>query len=202
MTRPAPRVLIVDDEESLLCNLARAARGCGFGVDTAKNGEEAWDRLRRTVYDVVVTDLRMPRMDGPELLDRIHRDRLGTRVVVITGYATLEAAVDCLRKGAVDFLVKPFEVEVFLDSVTRALERPGEGAPAGPNWAAVAVEFELTPREGVVLECFYRTGKSNRELAEELCLSPHTVKSHLRAAFLKLGVANRAQLLHKLRSLG
>ncbi len=199
MGRSPPRILIVDDEQSLLETLARAARARGYDADTARDGAEAWERLTGGRYDVVVTDLRMPGIDGPELMGRMRDAGLGARVVVITGYATLEVAVDCLRKGAVDFLVKPFEVEAFLGSVEKAANRSAPPEREAPNWREVAERHGLTRRQAVVLQAFYTTGKTNRELAAELCLSHHTVKSHLKAAFLKLGVTSRAQLLKSLR---
>ncbi len=194
-----PRILIVDDEEALLESLARAARAIGYDAQTARGGSEAWNLLQGERFDVVVTDLRMPGMDGPELMARMIQEGLPTRVVVITGFATLEAAVDCLRKGAVDFLVKPFEVETFLKSVARAAARPGGRTSAGLDWGRVARAYALTRRQQEILRAMFATGKSSRELAEELCLSPHTVKSHLKAAYLKMGVSSRTQLLQRIR---
>lgn len=196
--KQAVQVLIVDDERTLLENLSRAAQSRGFAVDTAADGSEAWQRLSERSYGLVVSDLRMPGMDGAELLQRIADRGEPTRVVVMTGHATLEAAVDCLRKGAVDFLVKPFEVESFLGSLARAMERPLAHLPA-PNWGTLEQECGLTRRETEILRAFYSTGAANRELAENLALSTHTVKSHLKAAFLKLGVRSRAELLRALR---
>ncbi|MEW6487246.1 MAG: response regulator transcription factor [Thermodesulfobacteriota bacterium] len=198
---PSPaRILLVDDEEALLQTLARAARGCGYEIDTAQDGAQAWERLGASRYDLVVTDLVMPGMGGPELMERIGAEGLATRMIVITGFATLDAAVDCLRKGATDFLVKPFPVEEFLGSVERVLHRgtpPGNGSPA---WESIATRYGLTRKETLVLEAFYASGRTNRELAQELSLSPHTVKSHLKAAFVKLGVSSRTQLLQLLRA--
>jgi len=199
MGRPAPRILIAEDEEALRESLARAARASGYHADTARDGAQAWERLRQGHYDVVVTDLRMPRVDGPALMGRMREAGLGGRVIVITGHASLEVAVDCLRKGAVDFLVKPFEVEAFLGSVENALPRAAPPDRDEPDWEEVAGRYRLTRRQAVVLQAFYATGKTNRDLAEDLCLSPHTVKSHLKAAFLKVGVTSRAQLLRSLR---
>jgi DNA-binding NarL/FixJ family response regulator len=196
---PAPRLLIVDDAELLLANLARAAAGRGFVAHTARDGDEAWRRLITHDYDVVVTDLRMPGTNGSELMNRISREGKRTRVVVITGYATLEAAIDCLRKGAVDFLIKPFEVETFLKSVEKALTRKLPGGEKGPPWDRLAENAGLTRRQAEILKRLYETGMTNRQLAEALCLSPHTVKSHLKSAFHKMGVSTRAQLFQKLR---
>jgi two-component system response regulator FixJ len=171
-----------------------------MGVDTAGDGSGAWQLIQQRRYDLVVTDLRMPGMDGPELLAHIQDRGVSTRVVVITGHATLDAAVDCLRKGAVDFLVKPFTVETFLDSIRRALDRPGPAkSNVEPDWESVAGRLGLTRRQVEILAAFYRTGRSNRELAADFSLSPHTIKSHLKSAFHRAGVNSRSQLLRRLR---
>ncbi|HSH71266.1 MAG TPA: response regulator, partial [Deferrisomatales bacterium] len=76
------RILIVDDEGPLLHSLRRALVARGFVVDTAADGQQAWERIRQQRYDLVVTDLHMPKMDGPELLRRIYAQGIATRVVV------------------------------------------------------------------------------------------------------------------------
>ena len=193
------RVLIVDDEAMLLDNLARAAREEGYRVDVASNGKAAWALLADQRFDLVVTDLRMPEMDGPALMDRISELPTPPRVIAITGYASLESAVDCLRKGATDFLVKPFEVEEFLESLRKAISQV-DTVFRDPDWDEVAERYGLTRRQVAVLRAFYSTGKTNRQIAEDLFLSPHTVKSHIRASFDKLGVTSRAQLLRALQT--
>lgn len=188
------RILIADDEPLLLESLAKAARKEGYEVEVAANGRDALQLARKHRFDLIVTDLRMPEMDGPTLMGHIAQMTPSPQFIAITGYASLESAVDCLRRGAADFLVKPFEVEDFLDAVRRIFSRQII-SHVDPDWEEVARRFDLTTRQVEVLRAFYQTGKSNRELAEDLFLSPHTVKSHLKAAFDKIGVASRAQLL-------
>jgi len=195
----APRILIVDDEEALLETLARAARARGYEAATAREGEEAWALLCTQPFDVVVTDLRMPGVDGPELMERIWSNGMPARVIVITGFATLEAAIECLRKGAVDFLVKPCEMETFLKSVEKALARPNAHPTAEPDWEWLVKRYRLSRRQEQILRILYATSKPILALAEELCLSPHTVRSHVKAAYAKLGVSSRAQLLRRIR---
>lgn len=193
------RLLIADDEVSLLANLTRAAEAEGYSVDTATDGLQAWSLLSRGQYDLLVTDLRMPGLDGPELMGRIVQEGLPVQVIVITGYATLEAAVDCLRKHAVDFLVKPFAVEDLLKRIRVALDKRPAQATSGPDWEQLKTRYGLTRRQGEILRLFYAGAQTNRDLADELCLSPDTVKSHLKAAFSKVGVSTRAQLLKRVR---
>ena len=75
----------------------------------ARSGEEALDRLRNAPYDLIITDLRMPGMDGVELVRRLKTDHPDLAVVVMTAYGTIESAVEAMRLGAADYLVKPFE---------------------------------------------------------------------------------------------
>lgn len=201
MARPH-RILIVDDEEPLRVSLARAARAEGYRVDTAVGGAQALVFLSRRHYDLVVTDLKMPGIDGPQLMGRIVEEEISTRVIVVTGYATLEAAVDCLRKGAVDFLVKPFEVETFLASLERAMGRALPVGPDGLDWGSLEANYGLSRRQREILQLLHTTSMNNREVAEHLCLSYHTVKSHLKAAYQKLGITSRTQLFQKLREGG
>jgi DNA-binding NarL/FixJ family response regulator len=194
------KILIADDESLLLESLAKAARKNGYDVEVASNGREALEMAQKRRFDLIVTDIRMPEMDGPTLMGHIALMTPPPQFIAITGYASLESAVDCLRRGAADFLVKPFEVEDFLDSVRRVFARQTV-SHVDPDWEEVARRFDLTSRQIEVLRAFYKSGKSNRELADDLFLSPHTVKSHLKAAFDKIGVVSRAQLLRVLREL-
>lgn len=193
------RILIVDDEALLLENLRAAALSDGHDADCAADGLAALDLLGQNRYDLVVTDLRMPHLDGLTLMAKLQEFSPPPSMIAITSYASLETAVECLRNGAADFLIKPFEVGDFLESIRKVLSRAGATLQREPDWDAVERRFGLTNRQGEVLRAFYRTGKGNRDLADDLFLSPHTVKSHLKAAFEKIGVNCRAQLLKALQ---
>jgi FixJ family two-component response regulator len=193
------KVLLVDDESALLEKLAQGARRAGYKTSTALSGEAAWERLGEERFDILVTDLRMPGMDGPSLMARLPElNRAAPRVIVITGYATLETAVECLRKGAADFLKKPFAMGEFLLALERVSRRPLAAHPE-PDWEKVSQRYSLTHREVEILKAFFITGKSNRELAENLFVSYHTVKSHLKSSFMKMNVDSRSRLMSLLR---
>lgn len=197
--RKKARILIVDDEAMIAEILARYAREEGFEAECAANGLDALQKLADDHFDIVVTDLVMPKLDGPGLMASISQMNPAPQLIAITGHASMEAAIDCLRKGAADFLVKPFDVNEFLESIKKVLARATNAVYRDPDWNEVCERYGLTSRQCEVLAAFYRTGKSNRDLGDELFLSPHTVKSHLRAAFEKIGVQSRSQLIRALQ---
>ncbi len=116
------RVLIVEDDEVFLRPLRRALELGGFEVLTAGGGEEALDLLKGEDVDLVLTDQRLPGMDGVELVRRLKAEHPEVAVVVMTAYGTIGAAVEATRLGAEDYLVKPFESDEILLVLRRALE--------------------------------------------------------------------------------
>lgn len=102
-------ILIVDDEEHICRMLTRHFEYLGYEVHTAGNGQAALDLLGQTKIDVVISDILMPVMDGVELLKVIRREYPMTRVIMITGYVTLENGLACLRHGADTCIFKPIE---------------------------------------------------------------------------------------------
>ena len=116
------RIIVVDDDREVLGVIRALLSGQGCTVDTAEGGSEALNRMRRRVFDVCLADLMMPKMDGLELLDHIRRDHPGTEVILITGYASIDSAVEAMKKGAVDYLPKPLEPEKLFRTISRAKE--------------------------------------------------------------------------------
>ena len=115
------RILIVDDEERIRLILRIMLTGAGHQVDEAPSGEDALLALDRDAVDLVISDVRMEGMGGMELLAAIRERELGCPVVFVTAFATLESAVEALRLGASDYLVKPFDEKDVLLAVERAL---------------------------------------------------------------------------------
>ncbi|MBI3594065.1 MAG: sigma-54-dependent Fis family transcriptional regulator [Nitrospirae bacterium] len=118
------RVLIVDDEEGPRRAIEAALyREKDLEIRTARSGEEALHSFDEGAFDLVLTDIRMPQMDGIDLLRRIHERSPDTLVILITGYGTLNSAIDAIRAGAYDYLTKPFKVEELCIVVDRAIEK-------------------------------------------------------------------------------
>lgn len=119
-------VLIVDDEKNIRLTLSVALKELNLSVDTAVNGEEALQKLGRKSYALILLDLRMPGMPGLEVLKRVAEKRPETRVIMITAFGTIEAAVEAMKLGAVDFLQKPFNPADVREMVSRILSQPAE----------------------------------------------------------------------------
>lgn len=117
-----PRILVVDDDLELRENLAEVLANNGFEVAVAASGEEALTRLAGAEFRVVLLDLVMPGMGGMAALAAIRQDFPKTKVVMLTAFATVDNAVAAIRKGAEDYLAKPFRVDELLVTVRRILE--------------------------------------------------------------------------------
>jgi DNA-binding NtrC family response regulator len=116
------RLLLVDDDEVFLRPVHRTLEVSGFEVFPARSAEEALERLKAEDVDAVLTDRRLPGMDGVEMVRRIKGEHPDLAVVVMTAYGTIESAVEAMRLGAEDYLVKPFEAPELLLVVRRAIE--------------------------------------------------------------------------------
>ncbi len=117
------RILVVDDERVIREILAEFLALEGFSVHTVEDGEKALTELRLRPYDLLITDLKMPKLSGLQLLEKIEQERLGVLTVLMTGFGTVETAIEAMKKGAYDYLLKPFKVEEVIHVVERALYR-------------------------------------------------------------------------------
>ncbi len=124
------RILVVDDEPDMRLALEITLKKAGYACALAGDGQEALERLRRGSFDLVITDLRMPRVDGLELLERMSAAAPHTPALVITAHGTVDTAVESMKRGAVDFLQKPFGPDVLLGKVAGVLASRGRRGPA------------------------------------------------------------------------
>jgi two-component system response regulator HydG len=120
---PAGRLLVVDDQKNMRATTAMVLRQAGYLVDEAEDGAAALQRLEGSGYDVVLTDLRMPNVDGMEVLRTVRQVAPETEVIVMTAYGTIESAVEAIRRGAYDFIAKPFKEEELLLRAAKAVEK-------------------------------------------------------------------------------
>lgn len=116
------KILIVDDDAGICRKLAEMLAEAGHETATASSGKEAVKMLRKETFEVVITDLMMPGADGIEVLAEAKKKSAKTRVIIMTAFGTIENAVEAMKRGAADYITKPFRSEEILVAVKRALE--------------------------------------------------------------------------------
>ncbi len=128
-----PKLMVVDDEEIARTNLQHILEKEGYQVATATNGVEALEQMNSAAFDLVLTDLRMLELGGMELLERIKSRHVDTEVVIVTGYASVDSALESVQKGAYHYLSKPLKIDEVRTIVKQALaEKQWEHRPKGP----------------------------------------------------------------------
>jgi two-component system nitrogen regulation response regulator NtrX len=118
-----PRILIIDDEKSIRKTLREILEYEKYQVDEATEGVEGMALLQKEKYDVVLCDIKMPKMDGIELLDKITQSSADIPVVMISGHGTIETAVEAVKKGAFDFIAKPLDLNRLLVTIRNAMDK-------------------------------------------------------------------------------
>ncbi len=117
----AARILVVDDEKVIREILTEFLTMEGYQVGAAEDGQKALDELALRPYDLIISDLKMPRMSGLQLLERLAADGINVLTVIMTGFGTVETAIEAMKRGAYDYILKPFKVEEVIHVVQRAL---------------------------------------------------------------------------------
>lgn len=120
---PPPKILLVDDEERFRMTTGRLLGVRGFDAVPVGSAKEALEALGNSDYDVVVLDVRMPGMSGIEALAEIKRIRPEVEVIILTGHASVDAAVEIMRLGGYEYLLKPCPIDDLVDKIERAYER-------------------------------------------------------------------------------
>lgn len=145
------RVLVVDDDERFNERLGRALRDRGVEVTCTTQPNVALAQLRTQVFDGLVTDLRMPAIDGLELVKEARQHQADARIVVLTGYGSIATAVEAMRLGATGYLVKPCNADQVLAELFGAPSTPSDSAERDPIPSLARLEREHIER--VLVEC-------------------------------------------------
>jgi len=116
-------VLVVDDEKTVCNSCKKILTQEGYNVDIALSGEEALNKVKGNGFDVVITDWKMPEIDGMEVIRRIKKENPNAVVIMITGYPSVESSIKAIRSGVSDYVAKPFTPEELSDAVVKALEK-------------------------------------------------------------------------------
>ena len=117
------RILIIDDERSIRNSLSEILSDEGYTVDTAEDGASGLALAEKERYDVIFCDIKMPNMEGTEVLERLRKDGVDSAVVMISGHGDIDTAVECIKKGAFDFIQKPLDLNRILITIKNATER-------------------------------------------------------------------------------
>ncbi|MDO9124618.1 MAG: response regulator, partial [Deltaproteobacteria bacterium] len=162
-----PHVLLMEDEMNVAKGLEMVMREEGYEVDLVDTGQGALDKFRASEFDLLVADLRLPDMDGMDVVQHVREKRPRTNVVIITGYPSVSSAVQAVRMGVSDYLRKPFTEDEFKTAVKSALK---EKEKESMEELIVETQKErLIQKEEVirVLERAYQNGEFWRELMED-----------------------------------
>jgi FixJ family two-component response regulator len=188
-------VHVVDDDASLCGALESLFES--VGLDTVTYGA-ARDFLNASLADqpgCIVIDIRLPDMSGLEFQAQLTQVGVRLPVIMMTGYGDIPMTVRAMKRGAMDFLSKPFRDQDMLDAVMAAIERDRQRRTADDNASQVRQRFgTLTPREQQVM-MLVTTGKMNKQVAGELGVSEITAKIHRGAAMRKMGARTLADLV-------
>src|SRR3990172_1336504 len=117
------RILVIDDDDAVRESMQRMLRGAGYTVQTAASGEEGLAMARGGAFDVILSDMRMPGISGVDVLRQLREQRVDSSFIIMTGFGTVDTAVEAMKLGAVDFVQKPFFAEELLLRVRAATER-------------------------------------------------------------------------------
>jgi FixJ family two-component response regulator len=185
----------VDDDPSVRRGLRRLLKSAGFAAETFASAE---DYLTREIFQgpiCLVLDVRMPGLKGPGLQEALEKRGACEQIVFLTGHGDVPTATRAMKKGAVDFLIKPFDSGELIEAVNRALGRSKEQLRKREQRREARGRVDrLTPREFEVLR-FVVMGLLNKQIAAELHTAEKTIKVHRGRVMQKLGVTSVADLV-------
>lgn len=188
-------VHVVDDDVAVRKSLAFLLASEGLPVRLHESASAFLDGLPGLEAGCIVTDVRMPGIDGIELIRRLKARSIALPVIVMTGHADVPMAVEAMKEGAVDFLEKPFGDEVFLAAVRSALARQERNSHHGLQVAEIQGRFDaLSEREKQVLDGLV-AGKANKVIAYDLGISPRTVEIYRANVMAKMQAKSLSELV-------
>ena len=194
-------VFVVDDEEEVRDAMKRLMNSVGLTVETFASAEDFLAQFDPARPGCLLLDVRMKGMSGLDLQKRLALEEVQPLIIIITGHGDVPMAVRAVKAGAVDFIEKPFNEQVLLDCVHRAIELDGEQRGRVLQLADISARLEcLTPRESEILDLVI-AGKRNKVIADELGISQSTVESHRARVMEKMQAGSLSDLMRMMLSL-
>ena len=186
---------VVDDDASVRRSLSFLIQSLGYRVETFDCADAFLARKPHEGIGCIITDVKMPGMSGLDLQDVLGRRGAPLPIIFITGHGDLPMGVEAMKKGAVDFLAKPFDDEDLIAAIALALERCRNARETSAAAAAAQRRIEtLSPREHEVLRHVI-SGRLNKQIAFDLGIAEHTVKIHRGRLMKKLSVDSLAEVV-------
>jgi two-component system, LuxR family, response regulator FixJ len=192
---PKGKVYVIDDDEAMRDSLDFLLGSADFDVTLFESAQQFLDALPGLDFGCVVSDVRMPGIDGIELLQRLKTSRNSLPVLIMTGHGDVPLAVEAMKLGAVDFLEKPFEDDRLVGMIDIALKQAEIGARSEAAMLDIAARVEsLSPRERQVMEGLV-AGLSNKQIAREYDISPRTIEVYRANVMTKMQAGSLSELV-------
>jgi len=202
MSSKEPTVFVVDDDPAVRDALRLLIRSVQLEVEVFASAHDFLRAIDGERAGCLVLDIRMPGMSGLELQERLAEEGVGLPVIMITGHGDVPMAVRALKTGAFDFIEKPFNDQVLLDCVKRALELDAKRRQEQYSRAQLRHKLaQLTPRERQVLDMVVQ-GKSNKVMAAELGVSQKTIEAHRAKVMEKTQARSLSELMRMILTEG
>jgi FixJ family two-component response regulator len=202
MARNDTMIFVVDDDASVRKGLMRLLRSAGWKAEAFGSAQEFLARPAFTGVGCIVLDVRMPGMRGPELRDQLAARKISLPVIFLTGHGDIPTGVDAIKKGAVDFLVKPVDDEVLLKAIQLAVDRHRAQRAEVRELEKIHERVVLlSDREREVME-YVIAGCLNKHIADALGIAEKTVKVHRGRVIQKMEVSSVAELVRLCETAG
>jgi FixJ family two-component response regulator len=197
-----PTVFVIDDDASVRKSLSRLLRSAGYTTETFASAEEFLRREHFNGIGCLLLDVQMPGLTGMDMQEELNKADYHMPIIFITGHGDIPMSVEAMKKGAVDFLTKPFDDKQLLQAVEKAIEKDTYARAEYDETLDIRRRIELlTPRENEILR-YIITGMLNKQIALKLDIAEKTVKVHRGRIMEKLCVDSVAELVRLAEKVG
>src|SRR3990167_1396798 len=190
-----PIVYVVDDDQAMVESLSWIIESVGLRVKTYVRAQDFFDEYKTKQHGCILLDVRMPGMSGPELQFKLNEQGATLPIIFISGHGDVPLAVRVMKAGAIDFLTKPFNDQILIESINKALRIDKANREKRQESAQARAKFALlSPREIQILQGIV-AGKPNKVISAELKISLKTVEAHRASVMRKMSVRSVPELV-------